>query len=122
MSWGCHPYNTFAVSAAREILEKNPKIEIVIVSNKVDSSQWKSIENLRKFCVVSYNFMVTDQKIPLKDFLCKTLTVTKKPEDKIPEPEISGNWEILVAEDNLMNQKIILRILKSFGYHNITMV
>ena len=34
----------------------------------------------------------------------------------------NSNVEILVAEDNLMNQKVLLKLLNHLGYSNVTMV
>lgn len=61
----------------------------------------------------------------------KTVETTRRGDNKIPEGKvekksnlraINPDVHILVAEDNPVNQNVVMRVLKRLGYKNVTMV
>ena len=65
-------------------------------------------------------------KFPIKETALQSIVTkhSEQPKENTPEntPTIDSSINLLVAEDNVMNQIVIKKILRSIGYSKITVV
>jgi len=104
------------VGLSKDIRVKYPKIPIIMLSSIGD-------ETRSRYPGIFSSILVKPVK---QHHLCRSIltavdknsTVTEEPAKTTLSPEFAGEYplEILIAEDNLINQKLISRVLEKLGY------